>query len=165
MNPSELPRSVAGAAKHPEDFAIEGEFVNSPWITIGHIKKLAGPWGNANRPRGAVQHGLVQGCWSFSRGRYVGRLVSHPRANLVVERHIDADLTEKLAVSVEYLNAPIPAVSDIHIVCIVCGNAVRRVELTGAGSWFSPGFDPVSAFIDLGNARIDIAVTDIRVPC
>ena len=83
----------------------------------------------------------------------------------MIVRHVDMDLAQKFAISIENLNAPIAAVGHIHVAGIIGGDTVRRTELARAGSWFSPGLDPVSVFIDFGYPGIDVAVADIRIAC
>src|ERR1700731_2975926 len=115
-----------------------------------------GPRRDANRPRRAVRHGLVQGCRNFGAGRHFGWHVPHPWANLVIVRNADVDLMQKLAISIENLNAPVAAIGHIHVARIIRGDTVWRIELARAGSRFPPGLDPVSDVIDLGYVGIDV---------
>ena len=45
----------------------------------------------------------------------------------------------------------------------VDGDAMRRVELPWLIAGFAPGLQPVPFFVDFGDARIDVAIADIRV--
>src|SRR5579859_595429 len=110
-----------------------------------------GPRRDANRPRRSIRHSLVQGGWSFGRSGHFGWHFPHPRASFVIVRYVDVDLAQKLALSIENLNAPIAAVSHIHIARIIRSDTVRCNELAWTSSRFAPGLDPVSIFIDLGN--------------
>ena len=40
---------------------------------------------------------------------------------------------------------------------------MRSVELSGAVPGLAPRLEPVAVFIDLSDARVDVAVTDIRI--
>src|SRR5208283_3666791 len=73
-------------------------------------------------------------------------------------------LLEKLAVSIEDLNAPVLPVADIHVAICIRGDGMRRVKLPGFCAALSPGSDPVSVLIDLCDARIAVAVAYEAVP-
>jgi hypothetical protein len=72
----------------------------------------------------------------------------------VIVRNIDVDLALKLTISIENMNAPVAAVSNIHVARIIRGSSMRCVELARTSSRFSLGLDPVFVFIELGNPGI-----------
>jgi hypothetical protein len=56
------------------------------------------------------------------------------------------------------------------LVLAVDANIMRGIEHAGiligmhsAGAAFAPGLDPVAVFVELGDARVDVAVADIDV--
>jgi hypothetical protein len=54
----------------------------------------------------------------------------------------------------------IAAVGDIDIAVGVGRDRVRRIELARLLAAVAPGFQPAAALVDLGDARIDVAVAD-----
>ena len=82
--------------------------------------------------------------------------------NLVIVWHIDVDLAQKFAISIEHLDAPVAAISHIHVARVIGGNTVRRIELAWTRSRLTPGLDPVSVFVDLGDPKIDVTVANNR---
>jgi len=165
MNPAKLARTVTGRAQHTKHFAIQCEFIDTPRITIGRIKHLMGTRRDANCPRRAIQHSLVQGRRSFCSGGHFGWGIPHPWADLVVIGHANVDLAQKLAISIENLNAPVAAIGNIHVSRIIRRDAMRCIELAWTSSRFTPGLDPVSILIDLRYPRIDVTITDIGIAC
>ena len=81
----------------------------------------------------------------------------------VVERHVDRDLAEEFAVAVEDLDAAVAAVGHVDVSLRVGGDAVRRVELAGLVAGFAKGHEPFAVLVDLGDARVDVAVADVGV--
>ena len=83
--------------------------------------------------------------------------------------HVDMDLTEVFAIAIKDLDAGVAAVSYVDVSLIIGRDTVGRVELPGTGPRFSPGFDPVAILVHFGDARVDVAVADVRVasriPC
>jgi hypothetical protein len=84
-------------------------------------------------------------------------------AEQVPNRNVELDLVEQGAFAVEHLDAPVGAVGHIDVALGVGGNGMHRVELAGASARRAPRFHPVAALVDLGDARIDIAVADIAI--
>ena len=93
--------------------------------------------------------------------------VPHPWANRVIVGHVDMDLAQNLAITVEKparcgrcwvrsATYTLPA-SSVAMLCGVLDVPVR------AGSWFSPGLDPVSVFINFRYPGIDVAKSLIYV--
>ena len=93
----------------------------------------------------------------------IGGFVADHHAGIGRHRHIDGDLAQELAVAVEHLDAPVAAVGDIDIALGVGADAVRRAELARLAAAVAPGLHPVAVLVDLGDARIDVAVADIGV--
>src|ERR1700676_5301979 len=80
------------------------------------------------------------------------------------ERHIDLDLPQDLAVGIEYLDASIAAIRHVDIALGVGRDAVRRIELSGPASRLTKRLHPVAVLVELGHARIDVAVADEDIP-
>src|SRR5208337_1568679 len=98
------------------------------------------------------------------RARGCARLVADRRAGVRINRHVDGDLAQELALAVEHLDAPVTAVRHVDAPARVHRNAVRSVELSGAVAGLAPRLEPVAVFIDFSYARVDIAVADIYIP-
>ena len=83
----------------------------------------------------------------------------------VVEGDVDGDLGEVNLPSPlkTWMPAPVAAVSDVDVSLGVGRDAVRSVELPGLVAWFTEGHEPFAILIDLGDARVDVAVADVRV--
>src|ERR1035441_7837993 len=108
------------------------------------------------RPKSCQQRGS---CADFPDGRLV-RYVADRRPRVGRHRHVDGELTLEIAVAVEYLNAVIAAVGDVDVALGVGRDRMRRVELAGTFAAVAPRFEPVAVLVDLGDARIDVAVAD-----
>ena len=67
---------------------------------------------------------------------------------------------QKFAVAVEDLDAAVVTVGDIERPAGVGGDVMRRAELAFAVAGLAPRFEPVTILVELGNARIDVAVAD-----
>ena len=52
--------------------------------------------------------------------------------------HVDVDLAQKFAISIEDLDATVAAISDIQVACIIGGNTVRRIELARTSPRLTP---------------------------
>src|SRR5947209_4775559 len=91
------------------------------------------------------------------------RLVSNGRASVGIDRYVDDNLTKKLPISVEDLDAIIPAIRHVRVPRRICSNTVRRVELARFVARLPPRHQPVSALVDLGDTRIDVPVADVRI--
>src|SRR5579871_5520563 len=89
------------------------------------------------------------------------RSVHRPRAR--IGRYIDGELAQELAFGVEDLNAPIGAVADINIVVAVDGDRMRQVELTRAIALCPPLLHPIAVLVELGDARVDVAIRNVDV--
>src|SRR5207247_8423408 len=61
---------------------------------------------------------------------------------------------------VEYLNAAVPTVANVHMAVLVDGDRVHRVELTGPGAGCSPRHEEFSVLVELDAARVRVAVAD-----
>src|SRR5205814_2379991 len=91
------------------------------------------------------------------------RLVAERRTGVRINGHVDGDLAQELALVVEHLDAAVTAVRHVDAPVRVHRNAMRSVELSGAVPGLAPRLEPVAVFIDLSDARVDVAVTDIRI--
>src|SRR6185369_10501892 len=78
-------------------------------------------------------------------------------------RNVDREHAQELALGVEYLNAPVGAVAYIDVVVAVARDCVGRAELPRTRPLLAPRLHPVAALVDLGDTRVDVAVTDICV--
>ena len=76
-------------------------------------------------------------------------------------RPADAEFLLEFAVAVEHLDAAIGAVGDVEIAVGVADDAVRGVELAGAGAALAPVLDQVAVLAEFGDARIAVAVGDV----
>jgi hypothetical protein len=90
-------------------------------------------------------------------------LVADRRLGIRVERDIDLDDALKGALAIEYLDAPVGAVGNVDFAGGVGGNRMHRIELAGSGARPAPRFEPLAVLVDLGDARIDVAVGDIGI--
>src|SRR3982074_1388680 len=81
----------------------------------------------------------------------------------MIERHVDGDLAQTLSLSIEHLDSAVTAIRNVDISLSVDRNAMRSIELPGFASRFTPGFEPFTIFVDLGDPRIDVAVADVSV--
>ena len=80
-------------------------------------------------------------------------------------QHVDVDLAQKFAIPIEDLDTPVTPISHIDVACIIGGYTVRGIELARTSPRLTPGLDPVSVFVDLGDPRINVTVTDIDIAC
>src|SRR5579863_703190 len=151
MYPAELARTMARGAEHAEHFAIQRQLIDSSRVAIRRIEHLARARRNADCPRRAVLHGLVQRHRRLGAGRNLRRQVSHPRVDAVIVGHVDVNLPQELAFSVKHLNSPVAAIGYIHVARVVGGNTVWGTELPRATPRLTPRLDPISISVDLGN--------------
>ena len=99
--------------------------------------------------------------WNGAAGhhRFVGNLADRG-LGVRRHRHVDDELAQEFAVAVEHLDAVVAAIGDIDIAVGVGRDRMRGVELAGLLAAVAPRFQPVAVLVDLGDARIDIAVAD-----
>ncbi len=131
MDPAELLRLLAGLAEHAQELAVEGQLVDAPRLGIGTVEHLARPRRDANRPGRAGGKGA-------GGDRRLVRHGADRRPRVRRHRHVDGELALEIAVAVEHVNAPIAAIRDVDIVVGVDRDAVRRMELAGAGAALTP---------------------------
>src|ERR1700694_2994591 len=62
VNPSKLLELVSRVAEHAEDFAVEGELIDAPWVRIRGVQHLTRTGRDANRPRRARRLGKRRAC-------------------------------------------------------------------------------------------------------
>src|SRR3984885_8385641 len=86
-----------------------------------------------------------------------------------MEWDLNGDLPQELSFGFKNLDSGIARVGHVDLVLRIDSNAVRSAELPRLVSRFSPRLNPGAVFVDLGDARIDIAVADVGVtgpvPC
>src|SRR2546422_4816398 len=153
VNPAELTKLLAGFAEDAEEFPVEREFVDAAGESVGGVENLTWSWRNANGPWGAGRHSAGGG----------GGLVADSGASLGGRGDIDGEFAKEFSVRIENLDAVVAAVGNVNIVLRVDSDAVRSAELAGLVARFAPGFEPVAVLVDLGDARIDVAVADVSV--
>src|SRR5207302_9993999 len=112
----------------------------------------------AGRPRRARREAAA----GLQISREVGCLAERG-AGIRIERNIDLDLAQTRPLAVEHLNAAVVAVSDIDIALRVGRDGVYQIELARPLAFLAPGFHPVAIPVELGDARIHVAVADIAV--
>jgi len=64
-----------------------------------------------------------------------------------IEGHIDLDLSQQLALAVEYLDTPIAPVRDVDVALRIGGDAVRRIELARLVAGLAPRHKPFAILI------------------
>src|SRR2546425_4760381 len=153
VNPAELAKLLAGFAEGAEEFPVEREFVDAAGESVGGVENLTWSWRNANGPGGAGRHSAGGG----------GGLVADSGASIGGRGDIDGEFAKEFSVRIENLDAVVAAVGDVNIVLRVDSDAVRSAELAGLIARFAPGPEPVAVLVDLGDARIDVAVADVSV--
>src|ERR1700677_3483388 len=169
MNPAELLRLMAHAAKNTNHLAIQRQLVDSAWIGVGAIEILGWPGADANGPRRSVLHGSVRRSRSYrSRGCGGGRGITHPHVDGGWQRYVYGDLPQICSIGIENLDAPVAAIGHVDVALRIGRDAVRRIELAGAAAGSAPLFHPVAILVELGDARVNIAIADedvaLRVP-
>src|SRR5438552_18781742 len=80
-----------------------------------------------------------------------------------LRRHINGEHALEGAVGVEHLDATVGAVADVDVVIVVDRDGVRGAELSLAGALRAPRLHPAAAGVDLGDARVDVAIADVDV--
>src|SRR5208337_2260178 len=151
VDPTELLELFARFSKHAQNLPVQAELVDPAWVAVGAEEHLIWPRRDANRP----------GCAGRHRARGRARLAADRRTGVRINRHVDGDLAQEVAPAVEHLDAAVTAVRHVDAPLRVHGNAMRSVELSGAVAGLAPRLEPVAVFIDLSDARVDIAVADI----
>ena len=76
---------------------------------------------------------------------------------------VEPDELLEAAIRIENLNASIAAVGHVDVPLAIDLHVVWISKLAWAGPVRSPGLDPVSVLVHLGDARIDVAVANIDV--
>ncbi len=119
MGPIELPQFATRLAENPKDLAVrKRKLVNPPRLRIIGEQILRRPIRDANRPRrGLVRH--------FDR-----HVAKHRVTRLVVWNSKEDELLE-ISVSVEDLNAPVTAISNIYVPLSINSNVMGVAKLTG----------------------------------
>src|SRR5258708_16382826 len=153
VNPAEVAELFAGFAEDTENFSIKAEFIDAAWKTVGAEEDLVGAGGDANGRGRAGGYGAGGG----------GGLVADGGASIGIDGNIDGDDAKEFSISIEDLDAAVAAVRDVNIVVRIDRDAVRGVELAGLVAGFAPGFEPVAVLVHFGDARIHLAIADVRV--
>ena len=65
-------------------------------------------------------------------------LVTDRRTRVRIDRYVDRDLAQELAVAIEHLDAPVASVRHVDAVLRVHRNAMRSVELARAVTRLAP---------------------------
>ena len=151
MRPIELFRAAAGLAEHAENLAVEGELVQSTGLIVDGEQILS--WAisrDTERPR-----------WRSIRR--VRIRIAQRRMPFLVIGDVEPDELLEAAIRIENLNASIAAVGHVDVALAIDLHVVWISKLAWAGPVRSPGLDPVSVLVHLGDARIDVAVANIDV--
>src|SRR5262249_58496562 len=151
----------AGLSQYAQHLAVECELVDAARMRIGaveHLLPVLTRRGDAQCPWGA----WAEGAALRRTLRKVG-LVADRGFGVGVVRHVDFDDVEELAVAVKDLDTPVEAVADIDVALGVGGDRVHRIELAGFAARTAPLFDPAAVLVDLGDARIYVAVGNVGV--
>src|ERR1043166_955226 len=157
VRPIELAHVVARLSEHADDLSVERHLVQPPGLRIRHEQVLRRRLRHAERPRRAlVGHGRRP-------------VAEHRMAALVVGRVEEQEVLE-VAVGVEHLDAPVAAVGDVDVVVAIDGDVVRvadhagvLVRMVAAAAERTPRLHPVAALVELGDARVHVAVADVDV--
>ena len=150
MNPVELPELPARFAQPAENLAVQRQLVDAARLFVRREQVLRLAARDAQRPgRGVV--GLVR-----------PRIAQH-RLPRLVERHVEQDGLDVVAVRVELLDAAVRAVGDVDEALAVDLQAVRQAELAVLGAVGAPRLEPVPVLVHLADARIHVAVADVDV--
>src|ERR1700730_146293 len=144
VNPSKLLELLAGFAEHAEDFSVEGELIDAPWVRVRGVQRLTRTGRDANRPRRAGRLGERRSC-CFQLRNVRNRSDRGYRGR--IEGHIDLDLSQQLALAVEYLDTPIAPVRDVDVALRIGGDAVRRIELARLVAGLGPRHKPFAILI------------------
>jgi hypothetical protein len=153
VDPAEVAGLLAGLAEPAEELAVEAEFVDAAGEGVGGEEDLIGRRSNADGPGSAWRHGTC-----CLRGA-----IADGGTRVGADGEVDRDLAQEFSVGVEDLNAAIAAVGDVDVVVRVDADVVGRVELAGLVAGLTPGFEPDTVFVGLGDAGIDVAVADVGV--
>src|SRR5581483_132850 len=130
--PAELLELLAGFPEYAEDLAVERQLIDAAGKRVGAVKHLPLTRRDADRPRRAR---------SLRSFHVLGRHVADRRTRRVtVERNLDYDLAQKLAIAVEDLNATVAAIADVDISLCVGGNRVRGIEFARLIAALAPRF-------------------------
>src|SRR5258706_6591323 len=155
MNPAELLQLLARLPEHAEDLSVEAELVQPPRVGIGGEQDLVRAGRDAKRPRSAGSEGALL--------RVRIRLVADRGASVAVERNVDRDGAQEVAVAVEHLDAPVEAIGDVDVSLRIGGDVVGRIELARFVTAIAPRLQPVAVPVGLRDARIDVTVADVDV--
>ena len=123
VDPAELLELAARRADHAEHLAVERQLVDA---ARDRRRRCRAPGSG----RGVMQiaHG-APGAKVPERRVRDRRVLPITGRIAVVERHVDGDRAQELAVAVEDLDAAVEAVGDVDVALRIGGDAVRRVEL------------------------------------
>src|SRR5260221_6357417 len=99
----------------------------------------------------------------------VERAREHPEEPVVADadvvRLLDVrKLVEVLAVLVEHLDAIVRAIGDVDASVLVDRDRVRRLQLAVAGAARAPHHQELAVLVELGDARVAVAVADEEGP-
>src|SRR5436190_18395320 len=106
VDPAKLLELFPGFAEHAQDFSVETHFVHAPGVSIGAVKELPRTRRNAESPGRTGRRGAPH---------VFRRLVANRRTRVRIEWDIDSHLALKVPFSVEYLNPPIAAITDVDV--------------------------------------------------
>src|SRR5579872_2652186 len=166
VNPPELLHLVAHAAQNAQNLAFERQLVNAAWHGVGAIEVLSSGTGrNANGPGSAVLSGQAL---SVGHG-------THPRMDDLGWGNVDTNLADKAPVGIVYHDAAVAAVTHVDVALCIGGYGVGGVQFELFGmlailglSPIAPLLHPIAVLVELGDARVDVAVADedvaLRVP-
>lgn len=127
--PSELLELLARFAEDAQYLAVERKLVDPPRVRVRGLQHLMRAGRDAHRPRCARR--LRQRRAGGFQLRHVGnRSDGGDRGR--IERYVDRDLTQQLALAVEHLDAPVAAVRDVDVSLRIGGDAVPTVRRRAA---------------------------------
>src|SRR6266481_3561459 len=98
-----------------------------------------------------------------------GQVAQNRVAHLVIG-HIQEDEFLEISIDVKDLNAAVAAIGDIYVVIAIDADVVRIADMARifvgvdtSRSITSPLLDPVAVLVELGDARIEIAVAYVNI--
>src|SRR5216684_3322560 len=152
MRTGELTEIASRPAHHAQNLAIECHLEDAAWVCrLPNEQHLIGTGGNADRV----------GSSDYLLEAITCRCSAIDSSRRRIRRHIDRKHALEIAIAIKDLDATVRAIANINIVLKVNSDRVWQVKLTGAGTLRSPGLNPVAVLVDLGDARVDVAVRDV----
>src|SRR5437764_2547577 len=135
MRAGKLAEIPPGAADNAENFAVQRHFENPPGIgRLADEQYLVGRRRDAERIGRADHLGQSRTRWCRAIDRLAGG----------VRRHVYSKHAEEFAVGIEYLDAPVRAITNIDVVVAINRDGMREIELPRPRSLGPPGLHPIA---------------------